>query len=70
MTIAGYAIIGVVTVISMVRGHASLLTVRITGASVLLLGSPLLGVIIIRARLLPWWRSSWWRRSHGPAARG
>ena len=55
LTIAGYAIIAVLTVISMVQGQASLLTVRLAAAGLLLVGSALLGVIIIRARLLPWW---------------
>ena len=55
LTIAGYAIIAIMTVISMVQGHASFLTVRLAGAGVLLVGSVLLGVIIIRARLLPLW---------------
>jgi hypothetical protein len=55
LTIAGYAIIAVVTVISMVQGQQSLLPVRLAAAGLLLIGSALLGVIIIRARLLPWW---------------
>ena len=55
LTIAGYAIIAVMTVISMVQGYASFLTVRLAGAGVMLVGSVLLGVIILRARLLPWW---------------
>jgi hypothetical protein len=55
LTIAGYAFIAVMTVISMVQGHPSFLTVRFAGAGVLLVGSVLLGVIIIRARLLLWW---------------
>jgi hypothetical protein len=55
LTIAGYAIIAVVTVISMVLGQASLLAIRLSGAGLLLIGSILLGVIIIRSRLLPWW---------------
>jgi hypothetical protein len=55
LSIAGYAIIAVMTVISMVQRHPSFLTVRLAGAGVLLLGSVLLGAIIIRARLLPWW---------------
>jgi hypothetical protein len=55
LTIAGYAIIAVMTVISIVQGHASLLTVRLGGAGVLLIGSVLLGVSILRAQLLPWW---------------
>ena len=55
LTIAGYAIIAVMTVISMVQGYASFQYVRLAGAGVLLIGSVLLGVIILRARLLPWW---------------
>ena len=55
LTIAGYAIIAVMTVISMVQGRPSFLTARLAGAGVLLVGSVLLGVIILRARLLPWW---------------
>jgi hypothetical protein len=55
LTIVGYAIIAVLTVISMVQGQASLLTLRLAAAGLLLIGSALLGVIIIRARLLPWW---------------
>ena len=55
LTIAGYAFIAVMTVISMVQGYASFLNVRLAGAGVLLVGTVLLGVIILRARLLPWW---------------
>jgi hypothetical protein len=55
LTIIGYAIVAVTTVISMVQGHASLLNVRLAGGVAVLIGSALLGVIIIRARLLPWW---------------
>jgi hypothetical protein len=55
LTIAGYAIVAVVTVISMVVGRVSLLTIRLPGAGLLIIGSVLLGVTIIRARLLPWW---------------
>ena len=39
----------------MIQGHASWLMVRIGGAGLVLIGSALLGVIILRARLLPWW---------------
>ena len=55
LTIIGYAIIAVIAVISMVLGQASLLNLRIPGAVLLIIGSIILGVIIIRARLLPWW---------------
>ena len=55
ITIAGYAIIAVITLISMIRDFEYLLTVRIGAAGLVLIGSLLLGVIIIRAKLLPWW---------------
>jgi hypothetical protein len=54
-TVAGYAVIAAVTVISLVYDFEYLLTVRIAGAGVLLVGAALLGIVIIRARLLPWW---------------
>jgi hypothetical protein len=55
ITIAGYAIIAVVTVISIVQDFEYLLTIRIGGGILVLIGSLLLGAMIIRARLLPWW---------------
>jgi hypothetical protein len=55
LTIAGYLIIAVVTMISIAQGRASLINIRLGGGLVLLIGSALLGVIILRARLLPWW---------------
>lgn len=55
MTITGYAIIAVITVISLIQDFEYLLTVRIGAGGLVLLGSLLLGVIIIRARVLPWW---------------
>jgi hypothetical protein len=55
LTVAGYAIIAVMTVISMVQGYALFQYVRLAGAGVMLVGSVLLGVVILRARLLPWW---------------
>jgi hypothetical protein len=55
MTMAGYALIAVITAISMVQDFEYLLTVRIGAGGLVLLGSLLLGVIIIRARVLPWW---------------
>jgi hypothetical protein len=55
LTIAGYLISAVVTMISIAQGRASLINIRLGGGLVLLIGSALLGVIILRARLLPWW---------------
>jgi hypothetical protein len=55
MTIAGYASIAVLTLISMLQNFEYLLTIRLGAAGLVLIGSLVLGVIIIRARLLPWW---------------
>jgi hypothetical protein len=55
LTIAGYLIMIVVRMISMAAGQESLSNVRIGGGLAVLIGSVLLGVIILRARMLPWW---------------
>jgi hypothetical protein len=55
ITVAGYAIVTLTTLISMVQDFEYLLTVRLGAAGLVLIGSALLGVIILRARLLPWW---------------
>ncbi|HZA30324.1 MAG TPA: hypothetical protein VE462_02270 [Propionibacteriaceae bacterium] len=55
ITIVGYAIIALVTVIATVQEFEYLLTVRFGGGVLVLIGSLLLGAMIIRARLLPWW---------------
>jgi hypothetical protein len=54
-TIAGYAAFTIITAIATVQDFEYLLTLRIAAAVVLLAGSALLGILIIRARLLPWW---------------
>ena len=55
LTIAGYLIMIVVRMISMAAGRESLGNVRIGAGLAVLIGSVLLGVIILRARILPWW---------------
>jgi hypothetical protein len=55
LTIAGYLIMIVVRMISMVAGRESLGNVRIGAGLAVLIGSVLLGVIILRSRILPWW---------------
>jgi hypothetical protein len=55
LTIAGYLIMIVVRMISMVAGRESLGNVRLGAGLAVLIGSVLLGVIILRARILPWW---------------
>ena len=55
ITFVGYAIVFVVVAVSIAQGGASLLSVRLGGAAAVLIGSILLGVMTIRARILPWW---------------
>jgi hypothetical protein len=55
LTFSGYAIVVVVSAISLVQGGQALLTVRIAGAAAVLIGSILLGAMTIRARVVPWW---------------
>ncbi|HEY9468075.1 MAG TPA: hypothetical protein VIQ76_00535 [Propionibacteriaceae bacterium] len=55
LTIAGYLIMIVLRMIGMVAGRESLGNVRIGAGLAVLIGSVLLGVIILRARILPWW---------------
>jgi Co/Zn/Cd efflux system component len=55
LTFIGYAIVFVVIIISILEGGASLLTVRLSAATAVLIGSILLGAMVIRARIIPWW---------------
>src|SRR5829696_2133169 len=51
----GYAIVFVATTGSILQGGQALLSVRLTGGIVVLLGSILLGAITLYARVAPWW---------------
>ncbi len=55
MTSTGYAIVAAVSAIGGFRDAGSLLGVRTTGAVLVLVGSAVLGVVVMVARLLPWW---------------
>jgi hypothetical protein len=55
ITIAGYGMIAVLTLISMVQDFEYLATIQVVPAGLVFIGSLLLGVIVLRARLLPWW---------------
>lgn len=55
ITFIGYAIVLMVVTASILAGGASLFTVRLAGASAVTIGSILLGAMIIRTRILPWW---------------
>jgi hypothetical protein len=55
LTFIGYAIVFVVIMVSILEGGATLLTVRLAAATAVLIGSILLGAMVIRARIIPWW---------------
>jgi hypothetical protein len=55
ITCVGYAIVFVVVIVSILEGGASLLTFRLAGGTAVLIGSILLGAMVIRTRILPWW---------------
>lgn len=55
MAFVGYAVVLVVITVSILAGGASLLTVRLAGASAITIGSIILGAVTIRARIVPWW---------------
>ena len=55
ITFIGYALIVVVTAVSVLAGGQALYLVRLVGAAAVLIGSALLGATTLRARVLPWW---------------
>jgi hypothetical protein len=55
MSFVGYTILVVVAAATLLAGADVLLSVRLVGAAAILLGSIVLGVMTIRARVLPWW---------------
>jgi hypothetical protein len=55
ITFIGYALIVVVTAVTILVGGEALFAVRLIGALAILIGSVLLGAMSLRARVLPWW---------------
>jgi len=55
ITFIGYALIVLVTAVSVLAGGQALYLVRLVGAAAVLIGSALLGATTLRARVLPWW---------------
>jgi hypothetical protein len=50
-----YAMVSVLTAISAPQGGQALLDVRLTAGEGVLIGSVLLGVMTLSARVVPWW---------------
>ena len=51
----GYALIVVVTAVSVLAGGQALYLVRLVGAAAVLIGSALLGATTLRTQIMPWW---------------
>jgi hypothetical protein len=55
LTFVGYAIVLVATHVTTLAGGEPIYTVRLMGGLTVLVGSILLGVMTLYARVLPWW---------------
>ena len=55
MTGLGYGFVALLNAINLIQGERTLNMVRLGAALVMLIGSVILGVILLVTRLLPWW---------------
>jgi hypothetical protein len=55
LTLLGYAAVTAVVLAGIVAGERVLTDLRLGGAALVLVGSALLGIAVLRARALPWW---------------
>lgn len=55
MTGVGYTVFALLNAASITQGELSLVRVRVVAATVMLIGSAILGFIVLRTHLLPWW---------------
>jgi len=51
----GYGFVGLLNAVNIIQGERSLNTVRLGAALVILIGSVILGVVVLATRVLPWW---------------
>jgi hypothetical protein len=51
----GYIVVSLLSVNNLIQGERSLVTARLAAALALLVGSALLGVLVLITRTLPWW---------------
>jgi hypothetical protein len=51
----GYGAVGLLNIVNLLVGGRSLIMVRLGFAVVILVGSAILGVVVLRMHLLPWW---------------
>ena len=55
LTGGGYFLVGLLSLVNLIQGERSLVAVRQVAALVLLVGSALLGVLVLITRVMPWW---------------
>ena len=55
LTGGGYLVVGLLSLVNLFEGERSLVAVRQAAALVLLVGSALLGVLVLVTRVVPWW---------------
>jgi hypothetical protein len=55
LTLLGYVIVLVIAHLTLLAGGEPILSVRLVGALLVLVGSIVLGAMTIRARVVPWW---------------
>ena len=55
LTFSGYVVVLVTVNLTLLAGGEPILSVRLVGGLLVLVGSILLGAMTIRARVLPWW---------------
>ena len=55
LTFSGYVVVLVTVNLTLLAGGEAILSVRLVGGLLVLVGSILLGAMTIRARVLPWW---------------
>ena len=55
LTFLGYVVVMVTVHLTLLAGDEPILSVRLVGGLLVLVGSILLGAMTIRARVLPWW---------------
>ena len=55
LTFSGYVVVLVTVHLTLLAGDEAILSVRLVGGLLVLVGSILLGAMTIRARVLPWW---------------
>ena len=51
----GYGFVALLNAINLIQGERTLNTVRLGAALVMLIGSVILGVVVLLTRVLPWW---------------